>query len=150
MKITLPKKLSRDVRNQVRESYLSRKRRIDCELERKIIAKIPRIINRLGIHRHGFKYQIGLTAKSLFDCYVQTCIRKNLGIRLSKNGRRSIVAALEYLCDPQDVIPDYTPGMGFIDDALVLNICIQDLGRSDPKALALAEELRGRLNNVVS
>lgn len=118
-------------------------------MERQIIDRIPRIINRLGNHRHGFKYQIGLTAKSLFDCYAQICIRKNAGISLSQKGRCSIVAALEYLCDPQDIIPDYIPGIGLIDDALVLNICIQDLGRTDPKALALAEQIRGQLKNVV-
>lgn len=41
--------------------------------------------------------------------------------------RASILAALFYLCNPYDVIPDFIPGTGFVDDAYVLNISIKVL-----------------------
>jgi uncharacterized membrane protein YkvA (DUF1232 family) len=41
----------------------------------------------------------------------------------------SILAALFYLCNPYDVIPDFTPGTGFVDDAFVINLALKVLFR---------------------
>ena len=36
-----------------------------------------------------------------------------------------IIAAIIYVIDPWDVIPDFIPGVGFIDDATVLAFAVQ-------------------------
>lgn len=37
----------------------------------------------------------------------------------------SIVAALLYLLSPIDAIPDFIPGIGFVDDVAVLVLCLK-------------------------
>ena len=36
----------------------------------------------------------------------------------------AIVAALLYVLNPADLIPDYIPGIGYVDDALVVGACL--------------------------
>ncbi len=46
-----------------------------------------------------------------------------------------LAAALFYFVNPHDVIPDHTPGVGYLDDAFVVNTCINALARSHPREL---------------
>jgi uncharacterized membrane protein YkvA (DUF1232 family) len=61
--------------------------------------------------------------------YVQTMLRL---VRAHERGEHKvssddltwIVAALNYLIDPFDLIPDMTPFLGFIDDAIVIEFVV--------------------------
>jgi uncharacterized membrane protein YkvA (DUF1232 family) len=46
---------------------------------------------------------------------------------LTEDERNSIRSALYYSVDPEDVIPDHIPGIGFLDDAMYAEIVIQEL-----------------------
>jgi len=46
-----------------------------------------------------------------------------LGVKESKR----VLGALVYFCDPEDLIPDHLPGLGFIDDAIYVEIVIREL-----------------------
>lgn len=41
--------------------------------------------------------------------------------------RERVLAALAYFCDPEDVIPDATPGFGFLDDAIMVELITTEL-----------------------
>ena len=47
--------------------------------------------------------------------------------KLSDEERRQILSALAYFCDSDDVIPDHVPGIGFLDDAMYVEIIIREL-----------------------
>ena len=47
--------------------------------------------------------------------------------QLNENERKGILSALFYFCDPDDVIPDHIPGIGFLDDAIYTEIIIREL-----------------------
>jgi uncharacterized membrane protein YkvA (DUF1232 family) len=47
--------------------------------------------------------------------------------RLSDKERSPVLAALAYLCDPEDLIPDSVPGIGFLDDAVMIELVFQEL-----------------------
>jgi len=47
--------------------------------------------------------------------------------KLTEEERNSIRSALYYFVDPEDVIPDDVPGIGFLDDAIYAEIVIQEL-----------------------
>ena len=35
--------------------------------------------------------------------------------------------ALAYFCEPEDLIPDHIPGLGFLDDAIMIELVVADL-----------------------
>ena len=46
---------------------------------------------------------------------------------LGKPERDNVVSALAYFCDPEDLIPDATPGFGFLDDAIMVELIVREL-----------------------
>ena len=49
------------------------------------------------------------------------------GWGLIEDDRERVLAALTYFADPQDLIPDDTPGLGFVDDAIMIDIVCKAL-----------------------
>ena len=47
--------------------------------------------------------------------------------QLSEEERSRILGALVYFCDPEDLIPDHIPGLGFLDDAIYVELVIKEL-----------------------
>ncbi len=47
--------------------------------------------------------------------------------RLDDKERGPVLAALAYLCDPEDVIPDSIPGIGLLDDAVMIELVSREL-----------------------
>jgi len=46
---------------------------------------------------------------------------------LENGDRERVLGAMAYFCDPKDMIPDQIPGLGFLDDAILIEIVCQDL-----------------------
>ena len=46
---------------------------------------------------------------------------------LEQEDRERVVVALSYFAEPQDLIPDNVPGLGFLDDALLAELVIEEL-----------------------
>ena len=46
---------------------------------------------------------------------------------LESEDRTRIVSALAYFADPEDLIPDSTPGIGYVDDAIMIDLVLEGL-----------------------
>jgi uncharacterized membrane protein YkvA (DUF1232 family) len=46
---------------------------------------------------------------------------------LTEHERSPILAALAYVCDPEDLIPDEIPGIGMLDDAVMIELAFSEL-----------------------
>ena len=46
---------------------------------------------------------------------------------LNDEERSRVLSALAYFCDPDDLIPDHVPGLGFLDDAIYVEIVLREL-----------------------
>lgn len=49
------------------------------------------------------------------------------GWSLPEEDRQRVLSALVYFCDPADVIPDHVQVLGFLDDAVMIELCVRDL-----------------------
>ncbi len=46
---------------------------------------------------------------------------------MSEEDKDRVLSALVYFCDPDDVIPDRVEVLGFLDDAVMIELCVRDL-----------------------
>jgi uncharacterized membrane protein YkvA (DUF1232 family) len=49
------------------------------------------------------------------------------GWHLPEEDRARVLSALAYFADPSDVIPDHIPVLGYLDDAIAIEMCVKDL-----------------------
>jgi uncharacterized membrane protein YkvA (DUF1232 family) len=61
--------------------------------------------------------------------------------RMTANEKERVLAALVYFCDPDDLIPDNIPGLGFLDDAIMVELAFLEL-RHEIEAYQDFEEYR--------
>ena len=66
-------------------------------------------------------------AQRLLQLKVLLEMLKDEDWQVSDNERTSIMSAMAYFSDPIDLIPDHIPGIGFLDDAMFVEIIIREL-----------------------
>lgn len=47
--------------------------------------------------------------------------------RLPQKDTNRVLNALAYFTDPEDLIPDHVPGLGFLDDAIMIELVVREL-----------------------
>jgi uncharacterized membrane protein YkvA (DUF1232 family) len=51
----------------------------------------------------------------------------DLDWRLPHDEAKRVLNALAYFCEPEDLIPDDIPGVGFLDDAIMVELVVREL-----------------------
>lgn len=52
---------------------------------------------------------------------------EDIGFGLPDEDRARVLAALTYFANPNDIIPDTVPVLGFLDDAIMIELCVREL-----------------------
>ncbi|MEO6365334.1 MAG: YkvA family protein [Luteimonas sp.] len=52
---------------------------------------------------------------------------RDAGWALSEEDKQRVLSALVYFADPVDVIPDHIEVLGFLDDAIMIELCVKEL-----------------------
>lgn len=47
--------------------------------------------------------------------------------QLPEEERTEILTSLAYFCEPHDLVPDNIPGLGYLDDAIMIELVLQDM-----------------------
>lgn len=91
------------------------------------------------------------------------------GWAMPAEDRKRVLAALAYFVDPKDIIPDTVPVLGFLDDAIMIELCTRELKHEieayddfcdyrqreanrrelDPSNIGRAEFLDGRRDELI-
>jgi uncharacterized membrane protein YkvA (DUF1232 family) len=104
---------------------------VDDAEARYVDERLPQVLVRLK--KQGGWYGDMAQVAEVLKSY---CDRGPENAGTSDRCRRIAIAALFYLCEPFDVVPDYVPGKGYVDDALVLNQAVTELRAANPRVAA--------------
>lgn len=52
---------------------------------------------------------------------------EDAGFGLPDEDRENVLSALTYFASPDDVVPDAVPVIGFLDDAIMIELCVREL-----------------------
>lgn len=127
-RIKIPVSLDSDLRDRVLEAYSQAIEEVG-EAERLYITeRLPRVLARLQKFRSAWGLGLSQVAEALYDLLNN----KDTSPKLLPETKQVLVAALFYLCNPYDVIPDFTPGIGYIDDAIILDECLKRMKKIQP------------------
>jgi uncharacterized membrane protein YkvA (DUF1232 family) len=63
----------------------------------------------------------------LFELDALTRMLEDADWKLEGVDRRRVLDALAYFADPSDLVPDHIPGLGFLDDAIMVELVLQEM-----------------------
>tara|TARA_B100000315_G_scaffold260337_1_gene320951 strand:- start:4182 stop:4610 length:429 start_codon:yes stop_codon:yes gene_type:complete len=133
--IPLPENLSPEIKRQIKKSYNATIRVCGDSETEYVHRKFPSFARRLDRTR-GHKKSLVEASKLLYKVYFG---ERQLSRPLNSKTKKEVISALFYVVNPFDVIPDFTPGTGYIDDCFVINLCLTKIKSSNPFLYRLAE-----------
>ncbi len=127
--IKLPLRIDGNLCERVEKSYAEAIQQVGDAEAIYVRDKLPKILANLNRGSQDWRSEVALTASAIQKVYEDLdCTEAASG-----NTRAVLLAALFYLCNPYDIIPDRVPGTGFVDDAVVLNSCLRRVEQEDPE-----------------
>jgi len=121
MKIELKRNVSAALRREINDNYFAAVPECGNEEIEYINAKFERLIGRLERSSNELEKNLAVNSSALYDLIIE-----EIESGFSEH-HRYIIAALFYLCNPYDVIPDFNTQDGYLDDAIVINLCMNEL-----------------------
>lgn len=136
MHIALRRSVPKTLRSEIKDHYLAAIPECGNEEIGYINHKFERLIKRLESSTNDLEKDIAKYASGL-----HALILEEAESGFEKH-HRYVVAALFYLCNPYDVIPDFNVQDGYLDDAIAINLCMAELRKN-------AKNSYGRLQQLV-
>ena len=87
----------------------------------KLIANAAQTLEELPTDAPGFVLERTEKLRSMIEMVLDE------EWRLEGRDRERVVRALAYFADPKDLIPDAVPGIGYLDDAIMIELVVREL-----------------------
>ncbi len=127
--IKLPLRVGDDLRERIEKSYSDAIHQVGEAEDSYVRSKLPEVLANLGRGSQDWRSEVAVTASAIFKVYEDPA---NADAFVGES-KPMLLAALFYLCNPYDIIPDRVPSTGFVDDAVVLNNCVQRIEHEAPE-----------------
>ncbi len=127
--IKLPLLVGTDLRQRIEKSYAEAIRQVGEAEELYVRSKLPKVVAILTSGSQDWRSELALAANAILKAYENP---EHMSTA-NRNPRAVLLAALFYLCNPYDIIPDRVPSTGFADDAVVLNECLRRIEQESPE-----------------
>ncbi|HOM96946.1 MAG: DUF1232 domain-containing protein [Chitinophagales bacterium] len=124
----MPHKLEKHVKELILHKYSNVSEKCGPKEVNYILDKIDDKLTHTCRSQTSWIADLSAYHKSLFELFKNYIMEKE---KISIDACRSIIGCLVYFIDPFDVIPDYTPGIGYVDDLFVLLICVKSFHKAD-------------------
>ena len=134
--IKLPIRVGSDLSERVEASYAEAIQRVGKEEIAYVRSKLPRVLAGLRQGSQDWQSEVASTAGAVFQVYEDA----NSMSTVSDGTKAALLAALFYLCNPYDIIPDRVRGTGFVDDAVVMNSCLRRVEEEAPDLIARSRQ----------
>ena len=136
MTIKLPEPLTTKEKEKIKASYEQAIIDSGHEEEEYVKNKFKRFLSRFR-NPQGHE----LLVVKISNLFFQECFGEGLqSDPMNGKAKKQIISALFYAVNPYDVIPDFIPGRGYLDDALVINLCLNKLRFSAPELYQRVKE----------
>lgn len=127
--IKLPIRVGSDLSERVEASYAEAIDQVGEDEVAYVQSKLPKILANLNRGGQDWQSEVARLADAIFRLYDDSDCMSTA----SDGTKATLLAALFYLCNPYDIIPDRVRGTGFVDDAVVLNSCLRRVEQEDPE-----------------
>lgn len=121
-------KIEPDRKEKIRQSYFNAVEKVDHEEFEYIKEKIGRKLYLTGNSKFQWIKKLSVHYKNLNRILEEHHRKYQI---LSSHSAQLIGAALFYFINLYDMIPDYTPDIGYVDDLFVLITCLNSIPGND-------------------
>jgi uncharacterized membrane protein YkvA (DUF1232 family) len=126
--LDMPIQIEDDLQRLIKRSFFNALADMEnCEFDY-INKKIKQKIVEINDEQLVWVHRLAKYFKVLHE-FVSRCNNKTSLI--GEESCKAIGAALFYFINPYDIIPDYTPEIGYADDYYVLTLCLESLCKKD-------------------
>ena len=122
----MPLQIVIDLEDQDLEFFQEAAKRAQQKAAHLSAAEITEAAGKLLVDSKGLKVP-AFIAERLTKLDAMINMVKDTGWGLSEEDRQRVLLSLIYFAEPDDVIPDNVPVLGFLDDAIMIELCQREL-----------------------
>ena len=139
--LELPVEIDGELKNLIKRAYLNAIDSMEEDEFNYIDAKIQNKVEETKSIKPEWVSNLTLLYQRFYEILKQA---RNNELRISKKAYKAIGAALFYFINPYDIIPDFTPEIGYADDFYVLILCLESVDEKDKKVVLSQLKMKQR------
>ncbi|HEY0233391.1 MAG TPA: YkvA family protein [Dokdonella sp.] len=108
------------------QHFIAAMQRAQVEAKHLSPAEVTEAASKLLVEGHQIKLP-NFIAERLGKLDSMIAMVNDEGFALPEEDKQRVLACLTYFANPEDIIPDNVPVLGFLDDAIMIELCVREL-----------------------